>query len=334
MRVGVFFAGFDMEWPDFRRLWTAAEALGFDSGWTMDNVIGPLPLDPNTPVFEPYTVLSAVAEATARIRLGPLVTPAGRRHPALVAKMVAVLDHISGGRVTLGLGADDEARHFLPWGMEYPSRDERVQRVGEAAKVIRLLWNNESSTWRGTHYHLDEAVLYPKPIQKPSPPIWIGVVRPENTELLRIAGELADGVNVFHACDENIPQIRSTVERAALAEGRDPSTITWSRLLGITFASEVGDVDTAVTRMAEHAGSFGADVVRHFDLFEQHIVGPPDHCVERLLDQRALGFDEVILHLSFDVDGLLRGANEHLDAMHTFADTVMPHLESSTPRAP
>jgi alkanesulfonate monooxygenase SsuD/methylene tetrahydromethanopterin reductase-like flavin-dependent oxidoreductase (luciferase family) len=244
--------------------------------------------------------------------------------------MASVIDHLSGGRFTLGLGADDEARHFLPWGMPYPSAEVRTSRVGEAIEVVRRLWGEQTSSWRGQHYHLENAVLFPKPIQSP-PPIWVGVTRPGNLLLLQIAGRNADGVNVLNAVDRNVTEIRASVEAAAHEAGRDVATITWSRTVGVSFTRKVIDIDQAVRQMSTRAGSYGNALARYFSSIEHHIAGPPTYCLERLLEEEARGFSELIVHFTFDVEGLLRSAASQLETMRIFAREVLPGLSATRP---
>jgi alkanesulfonate monooxygenase SsuD/methylene tetrahydromethanopterin reductase-like flavin-dependent oxidoreductase (luciferase family) len=321
VKVGLFLTGLDMTWSELLPLWLAADELGFDSAWMMDNVVGPLPVDPATGVSEAYTVLAAAAQATKRIHLGSLVTPVGRRHPALLAKMATTLDDISGGRFVLGLGVDDEPRHYVPWGMDYPAAAVRVSRVDEAIALMRRLWTEPVTSWSGQHYRLHSALLNPKPAR--TPPVWIGVVRPDNTRLLEIAGHYADGVNVFNSDDECLPRIRHAVEHFAAAYGRDPASLVWSRTIGVSFTDRIVDLESAVAEMARRAGRFGPDLEYHFSHLERHLAGPPEYCLERLGDEAELGFDEVIVHFSFDIEGYLRSAASQLDSIKIFGKEVL-----------
>ncbi len=120
--IGFYQPGMGWSYEQLRDFWVEAENLGFDYGWMMDNVTyrNLYKLGEKVPVFETWTVLPALAEATSKIKMGPMVTPVNRRHPALFAKITSCFDQISNGRLELGMGAGDTAEYHLPWGMTLP----------------------------------------------------------------------------------------------------------------------------------------------------------------------------------------------------------------------
>ncbi|WP_254761826.1 TIGR03560 family F420-dependent LLM class oxidoreductase [Natrinema marinum] len=172
-----------------------AERLGYDAVWLEDHFqswIG----DPRRATQECWTTLSAVAEATDRIRLGTLVTSQSYRHPALLAKMAATVDHVSDGRLELGLGGgwyEDEYQRFGYEFREPPAK--RLRRLAETVEILQGLWTNDTYSHEGEHLavDLDEAFCEPQPVQNPHPPIWIGGGGEAFT--LRYTAELADGWN-------------------------------------------------------------------------------------------------------------------------------------------
>jgi alkanesulfonate monooxygenase SsuD/methylene tetrahydromethanopterin reductase-like flavin-dependent oxidoreductase (luciferase family) len=297
----------------------------------MDNVVGPVPIGPTTSVMEAYTVLAAAADLTSRVELGPLVTPAGRHAPAMVAKMAAVIDHISGGRFRLGIGVADEDRHFLPWGMEYPRWSVRTRQVRETIEIVRALWREDTVEHVGEIYHLRDAVLEPKPLREGGIPIWVGIVSPRNIELLATAGSLADGVNVFHADDGNLHVIREAVEHAAAEAGRSPAEIGWSRMVGVSLSDAVVDtdrIDAVIEAVARRAGRCAQDMRDFYTNCERWIIGPPEHVAEQLAAQAELGFGEVVLELSFDPDGFLRTGESQREQIEWLATDVLPSVRS------
>jgi F420-dependent oxidoreductase-like protein len=170
-----------------------AESTGWDGLFYADHF---MPDGDATRVAWPeaWTTLAALAALVPRIRIGPLVTGNTYRHPAVLAKMAATVDHISGGRLVLGLGAGWQENEHRQYGIPYYTVKERLERLAEACELIKALFTNETTTYRGKHYALDNAVLEPKPVQKPLP-LLIGGGGEKVT--LRIAAKFADEWNVW-----------------------------------------------------------------------------------------------------------------------------------------
>ena len=193
--VGVILPQYGTDADTVRETALEAERLGYDAVWLEDHFqswIG----DPRRATQECWTTLSAVAEATDRIRLGTLVTSQSYRHPALLAKMAATVDQISDGRLDLGLGGgwyEDEYDRFGYEFREPPA--ERLRRLAETVEILQGLWTNDTYSHEGTHLDVDleAAFCEPQPVQDPHPPIWIGGGGEQFT--LRYTAELADGWN-------------------------------------------------------------------------------------------------------------------------------------------
>jgi len=209
----------------FRRVWQIADEAGFDHCWAFDHLatVGADGVSPT--VYEGWTLLAAMAEATTRTRLGLLVSGMIFRHPALLAKAAVTVDHLSGGRLEFGVGAGWAIVEHQMYGIEL---DHAVSRFSEGLRVIRMLWTEELSNFDGRHYRLQNAIGNPKPVQTPHPPIWIGADGPE---MLRIAARHAD---VWNPAGDGLDAARAAGNRltAACAEvGRDPAGIRWSAQL-------------------------------------------------------------------------------------------------------
>jgi alkanesulfonate monooxygenase SsuD/methylene tetrahydromethanopterin reductase-like flavin-dependent oxidoreductase (luciferase family) len=182
------------------------------------------------PFHEAWTLLSAIAARTSRIRLGILVTSNTFRHPALLAKEAVTVDHVSGGRLILGIGAgwnEDEHRRY---GIDFPPAAERVDRFEEGVQILHLLMSQDRTTFDGRFYRLVDAPLEPKPVQKPRIPILIAAHRPR---MLRIAARYADqwdtypsipGTSTQGVTDDLADRMRQ-FDSACEATGRDPSEI-------------------------------------------------------------------------------------------------------------
>ncbi len=166
-------------------LWQAidrAEELGVDSLWFIDRLVGPAPIP------EPVVMMAAVAARTRRIKFGPSVLALGLRHPLLLARELATLDVISGGRLlpAVGLGRDDP-REARAMGLD---PRQKARRTDEAIEIMRLLWTQERVTYRGRFYQLEEVGIWPRPVQHPCPPIWVGGT---SDAALRRVARLGDG---------------------------------------------------------------------------------------------------------------------------------------------
>jgi probable F420-dependent oxidoreductase len=185
-----------VSWEAVAEVARTAEAVGFDSLWVSDHLFldwGKYggPSDPQGSL-ECWTTLSALAAITGRVRLGSLTLCNDLRNPALLAKMVATLDLLSGGRVDVGLGAGWYEPEYRAAGLRFDAPGERIRRAGESASLITRLLEGEEVTFHGRSYRLDGAICRPGPVQQPHPPIWMGG---KGDYLLRTAASHADGWN-------------------------------------------------------------------------------------------------------------------------------------------
>ena len=155
----------------------------------------PLVGPPDEPLLEGWTVLAALAAVTSRIRLATLCTAAGYRNPAHLAKIAASVDLISRGRLTLGIGAGFFEDEYKQYGWEFPPRPAtRIRQMEEAIQLILKLWTEPRTTFRGRYFHVEDAILEPKPVQKPRPPVMIAGGGEQMT--LRAVARLADACNL------------------------------------------------------------------------------------------------------------------------------------------
>jgi len=211
-------------WEDTKAHIQRAEQDGFDSFWVMDHFYQlPVHGSVEEPFLDAWTVLPALAAVTSRIRLGAMVSPVGYRNPALLARMGASLDHISRGRMNFGFGAGGFRPEYQAYGFEFVEKPSiRLAQMKEALQLILGLWSEACFTFHGEYFHVEEAILEPKPIQKPHPPILIGGVGPRVT--LRIIAELGDACNLWGPPDE-FARERELLKRHCEEAGRDESTI-------------------------------------------------------------------------------------------------------------
>ncbi|MFW6090460.1 MAG: LLM class F420-dependent oxidoreductase [Actinomycetota bacterium] len=204
---------------EYRTVWRVADEAGFDSVWNMDH-FATLGGDPNGDIFEAWTLLAAMAEATSRVRIGCMVTGNTYRHPGVLAKMAVTVDHLSGGRLEFGLGAAWAENEHTMLGLEFGTVGDRMDRLDEACRIIRSLWTEPRTTFEGRHYRIADAVAEPKPVQRPHPPIWIGATG--RRRALRITAEHADVWNAPGGSPEEVAQLSQVLDGHCAEIGRDP----------------------------------------------------------------------------------------------------------------
>ena len=221
MKIGFKTSQTDVDWPTLLSTWELGDELEvFDSAWIFDHFLS-LSV-PNGPSHEALTTLSALAARTHRLQIGHLVISNTYRHPAVLAKAGATLDHISGGRFVLGIGAGWHEQEHAMYGLEMPPIGQRISELRSAVRVIRALWSTpDGVSVDAPPYRLTDAYCRPAPLTPNGPPIWLGTQGPRG---LRIAAELADGWNASGTLPAFAPK-RDILLRACEAVGRDPSTI-------------------------------------------------------------------------------------------------------------
>jgi F420-dependent oxidoreductase-like protein len=213
-------------WDDMLAVWRAADQIDvYESGWTFDHFY-PIFSDPTGPCLEGWTTLTALAQATTRLRLGTLVTGIHHRHPAVLANMVAALDIISGGRLELGIGAGWNEEESAAYGIELGSLTERFDRFEEACQVLIGLLSQETTDFDGRFFRLTAARNEPKGPQRPHPPICIGGNGEKRT--LRIAAKYADHWNFVGGTPAEFGRKRNILKAHCADFGRNPKDIMLS----------------------------------------------------------------------------------------------------------
>ena len=209
----------NLPWQTLVERWKLFEELGFDSVWDCDHFVQPE--QPHGPYLEGWTLLAGLAAMTTRIRIGVLVSSNTFRHPALLAKQAVTVDHISNGRLELGLGAGWYEPEHAMYGVEFPSPGERVARLEEAVVIVDQLLRSDVVTFPGRYYTLRDAEFRPSPIQKPRPPLTIGAHGPR---MLKLCARYADSWNSYGSVEE-IRGRNGILEECCAEVGRDPSEI-------------------------------------------------------------------------------------------------------------
>ncbi|PNG89724.1 hypothetical protein SMF913_25189 [Streptomyces malaysiensis] len=226
-------------YADLLRVWREADGVPqIEHAWLFDHLM-PLGGDPNGPTFEAWTLLSALAARTERLRFGVMVTSNRFRPPAVLAKIAATVDVVSGGRLEFGIGAGSRTdvswarREYDAHGLPYHDAAHAVGALAEACALIRRLWTaTEPFDFPGDHYRLAGAFCAPKPVQRPHPPLVIGG---QATRTLRVVAEHADRWNMPGGSIDHAIEVSARLDRLCAEIGRNPAEITRSIVLPVSY---------------------------------------------------------------------------------------------------
>jgi F420-dependent oxidoreductase-like protein len=297
MRFGVHAGLQNTSTGELQQLWRRIEGHGFEWISIWDHFYA-ADATGSAVCLEAVATHAALALATERVRCGSLVYSVGYRHPAVLANAMATIDHLSGGRVTLGLGAGWHQGEYDAYGMPFPVAGARLRQLDEAIQCIRGLLTQDVTSFEGEHFRLHEARCEPKPAQDRLP-IWIGGGGEKVT--LRVAARHADGWNVPFIPPDEYERKVGVLDAHCEHEGRDPTEIT--RAVNVGLAWHEGDLEA----------QFGA--IANF-VRPGVLTGSVQEVVDRVGAYGDAGAEWVILAMRapFDVDGLDRFATEVLPA--------------------
>ena len=297
MRVCLMIEGQEgVTWDEWVALGRAAEESGLEGLFRSDHYAG-LMGDETRGSLDAWTQIAALGAITARIRLGTLVSPVTFRHPGLLAKAVATADHVSGGRVELGIGAGWNVREHAAYGFRFPEVSERMERLEEQLELIVRQWTEDGVSFAGRHYATERLDALPKPVQRPRPPVIVGGrVAPR---LARLAARFADEVNTPFATAEQCRERRARMAEACAAAGREP--LAFSLMTGCVVASDRAELRQRVRRVMARMrveGDPDAFVRERGDVM---VLGTVDEVVARLRELEAAGVERIFLqHLAHD----------------------------------
>lgn len=289
-----------------------AEQTGCHALWSSDHLLWDDHSEQRN-CLEAWTLLTALAPLTTTLRLGTLVTCNSYRHPGMLAKMVACLDRISGGRIDCGIGAGWKELEYRAYGIPFPSVGVRMAQLGEAVQVLKRLWTRDYASFQGQHYQLDNATCRPKPVQHPLP-LWIG--GQGEKKLLRLVAEAADGWNMV--LGSTLAQVRhklNVLQQHCDAVGRDIATLDKSLfILTYLFDSE-REYDQMVS---DQARLLGPDSVASLQRARQlGLAGSAEQVTETLTQYLACGFDYTVALFPY---------SRERDMLQRYAEAVRPHL--------
>jgi len=290
IRFGIHSGQQNTTFQEYLDLWKKAEELGYDWASTFDHFL-PIYSDPEGPCFDGLTMLSAMAAHTTRLRCGILVVGVTYRHPAVLANIAATIDHVSGGRLELGIGAAWYELEHNQYGIQFPSIGRRMQMLREAIAIMKGMWTEHRTTFKGRFYEVTDALCEPKPVQKPRIPLWVGGAGEKLT--LRIIAESADGWNTFMTPRDVYQHKLEVLAGHCRDVGRDPSDIRKSLVVqGLVRETEAEVRKTLLRNPAAGTPAQG----------RAGIVGTPDQCVEQLLPYVKLGVADFIMSARMPAD--------------------------------
>jgi F420-dependent oxidoreductase-like protein len=293
-------------WDELLATWKDAETLGFDSAWLSDHFM-PILGSHDGPALEAWTALAALAAETSRLRIGVLVSGNTYRNPALLAKMATTVDHVSRGRLVLGIGAGWFEPDHTAYGFAFGTPRERARRLAEALQVIGRLWSEDHPSFAGKYYTLDHGPFAPKPVQRPHPPIVIG--GQGERWIVPLVGRWADGWNaVAGVTPDGVRERRRIIAEECRKIGRTPCPTYVSVVLPLIAMTRMPLVGPAVR--------LGARALVTRDQAASILADSPETIQGRLREFAEAGAEEVILSLRppYDRALLARVAQEIIPA--------------------
>jgi F420-dependent oxidoreductase-like protein len=294
----------DVTWEDWLELARTCERLGFEALFRSDHYLSVMG-GGERGSLDAWATIAGLAAVTDRLRLGTLVSPATFRHPSVLAKLVVTADHISGGRIELGLGTGWLEAEHVAYGFPFPPMPERMDRMAEQLAIIHGSWAAGPFDHDGEHWQLRGLDAQPKPLQRPHPPLLLGGRAARRGAAL--AARWASEYNLVGASPDAVRAARSRLDAACAEAGRDPSTLPLSLMQQCVLGADEAE-------LRERAAVFGRSPD---ELRSAVLAGTPDELVARLQEYADAGVQRVMLqHL----------AHRDSAALELLADAVVPAL--------
>lgn len=289
-----------------------AEQLGYDAGYVYDHFI-PYYGDKRTlPFFEAYTLLSAIAAITTKLRIGQVVTCNSYRSPSLLAKMSSTLDAISDGRLEFGIGAGWFEYEYNSYGYPFDSASIRIEQLDESITIIKKMWQKERSSFKGKHYSIKNAICSPKPIQNPHPPIMVGG---SGQKLIAVAAKHATRYNHPFGTPEILQSKIEMLKIQCKKIKRNFNDIENSVLLRVLVGKDKDDIKQIITQLKKKNESISEFIMRSKDSIA---LGTPDEVIEYLQKYVNIGISYFIVNFI--------GLSNTLEMLSLFSKKVRPLL--------
>lgn len=300
----------------------ATEMFGYDSFWVSDHLflpphfyeaVGMSPEKGECPMLEAWTTMAAAAAITKKIRLGVGVTPIPLRHPGILAKQVATVDYISNGRVIFGVGAGWHRKEFEAYGISWDNHKVRIAKMLEGLEVIKRLWTQPFASFEGRYYRLTEAPLWPKPAQKPHPPVWFGGVSPSIMKAVAMCG---DGWVPYCYSPDELRELFAKLRKVLEESNRKIDEITHA----CVTLGYVGSSYDMARRVAEpvlrHRGSSTLKPEEWEEAKERGTYGSPEDCISKIEEYIKAGVEHLLIEFI--------SPKVYLDCIKLFGERVLP----------
>jgi F420-dependent oxidoreductase-like protein len=296
----------DVNWADWQAIAAACEEHGVGTLFRSDHYLS---VDDRRErgSLDAWGTIAALAARTERLRLGTLVSPATFRHPAVLAKAAVTADHVSGGRVELGIGAGWWDREHEAYGFDLPAVGPRMDALEEQMELIRRYWGEGPFNYEGRHYRARNLDALPKPLQQPRLPLILG--GKGGPRSLRLAVALADEYNTVMSTAAEIADVRKRLDEACEAADRDPQTLPLSMMTGWLVGAEEAELRDRASRLAQWKGEGDDGDAFLTGLRESTIKGTTEQAIEQLRELEGAGLTRImgqhLLHRDLDAIELM-----------------------------
>jgi F420-dependent oxidoreductase-like protein len=308
MRICLMIEGQEgVTWDDWVRLARLTEEHELEGLFRSDHYTAII--RPDADAHDAWATLAGLAAVTERIRLGTMVSPATFRHPSVLARMAVTVDHISGGRIDVGMGSGWYEREHEAHGFPFLDGKRRFELFAEQVEIVVRSWTEERFDHDGPAYRLRDQLALPRPVQQPHPPLVLG--GSVKSRFAALAARYATEVNTLGAPNEELRARKARLDRACVDAGRDPDTLGFSLMTACFLGESQRDVLDRVARFLAIRRDDTAPETLVAERRDRWLVGTVDEVAARIGELRELGVTRVLLqHLNHDDDamvGLMRG---------------------------
>ena len=304
IRLGIHAGAQNCTYEELQRVWRMADTSGVYWVSVWDHFLGTN--DVKDPHFEGISIMTALAAETKNVRVGNLVFGMGFRHPAVLAKGAVTIDHVSNGRLELGLGAGAYEPEHIAYGLPFSSLKDRMDAFEEGVEIIKSMLTQESTTFEGKHFQLKDAHCFPRPVQE-RPRVWVGGHGERRT--LRIAARHGDGWNGAFVSPETFQHKSQVLDRWCEVEGRNPAELSRSVNVGFYMGADEADAAVERQRVLDRWGD-QAD-----QLEGGMVIGTPAQVIDRIGDYGDVGVEDLNINVN---------APFNWGALQAFCDEVVP----------